>query len=86
MNKAELNDKMLEQVSGGTFTSNRFSADIYRSVGVNVEKNFLAPDVFTLENGEQITYKEANALVLAQYGDEESARLAYSNSHPHHGR
>lgn len=86
MNKTDLNDEMLVQVSGGTFDNNRYTTNTYRSVGIEVVDHWFEKDEFILENGDHISYEEANELVRAHYGDEESARMAHLHRHSHYER
>ena len=73
MNTTELNDEMLWKVNGGTFNRNKYSTETYRSAGIEVVDHFFEADEFILENGEHITHDEANAIVRAMRGEDESS-------------
>lgn len=79
MNKNELNDEMLEQVNGGTFTPNRFAPVIYQTVGVNVTTHFFERDEFVLEDGTKITQDEADDLVYDKYGFDVAEQMSYGH-------
>ena len=63
---AELTLDELNQVSGGTFTSNTYSKSTYHSVGISTRYNFFCEDEFMFM-GRGISYQQANEIVaLAQ--------------------
>jgi len=60
-----LNDEQLDIVTGGTFTSNKFSKKEYRDAGIRIVTNFFERDEFfalSEKNGQEypITYDQAN--------------------------
>lgn len=60
-----LKDEQLDIVTGGTFTSNKFSKKEYREAGVRIKTNFFSRDEFyaiSKDDGQEysITYDQAN--------------------------
>ena len=60
----QLDDAQLEQVAGGTFTSNKYSERMYNEVGIQTNYHFFEKDSFFIKdaNGDyqSITYEQAN--------------------------
>ena len=59
---AELTLDELNQVAGGTFTSNKYSKSTYHSVGISTRYNFFCEDEFMFM-GRGISYQRANEIV-----------------------
>ena len=67
-NKIVLDDKQLDEVSGGTFDDNKYSEQVYNDCGIYTEYHFFAKDEFwvwstTTNDWRKITYEEANEIV-----------------------
>ena len=63
MNIAELDQKDLEKVTGGTFTLNYYWRSEYEDAGIKVVTHFIDKDEFWW-NGENIGEKGANSVVF----------------------
>ena len=59
---AELTLDELNQVAGGTFTSNTYSKSTYHSVGISTHYNVFDKDEFMFM-GRAISYEQANEIV-----------------------
>ena len=77
-----LTDDELEQVAGGTFTSNKFKPEVYEACGIKVIGHFFKKDEFWY-NDKDIGHNDANAVVayVAKYKKQpenlEQARAYY---------
>ena len=59
---AELTLDELKRVTGGTFTSNKYSKSTYHSFGISTSYNFFDKDEFMFM-GRTISYQQANEIV-----------------------
>ena len=59
---AELTLDELNLVTGGTFTSNKYSKSTYHSFGISTSYNFFDKDEFMFM-GQKISYQKANEIV-----------------------
>lgn len=62
MNKSVLLDEELNQVTGGTFTPNTYSASGYHTFGISTRYHFFSKDEFRYM-GRPITYEQANEIM-----------------------
>ena len=58
----EMNLNEMENVSGGTFTPNTYSKEMYHAVGISTSYHFIDSDEFRFM-GQPITYERANEIV-----------------------
>jgi len=81
----ELTLDELDQVTGGTFTRNKYSKSTYHALGISTSYNFFAKDEFMFM-GRKISYDEANELAglaemvfnILNEGNEGANRIGYN--------